>query len=148
MVDSLTDNKNRSAADMRRLFENAGGNLGGSNCVAFLFQRRGVLRIPVSAAGEDQMMNDVLEAGAENMETAGEEYVITAAVADFESVKQTLGKKYKLAGSELTMLPKDWVKVDEHTGRRVLALMDALDDNDDVQKVYSNFDLPETLVQS
>jgi YebC/PmpR family DNA-binding regulatory protein len=148
MVDSLTDNKNRSAADMRRLFENAGGNLGGSNCVAFLFQRRGVLRIPVSAAGEDQMMNDVLEAGAENMETAGEEYVITAAVPDFEGVKKTLGRKYKLAGSELTMLPKDWVKVDEHTGRRVLALMDALDDNDDVQKVYSNFDLPETLVQS
>lgn len=148
MVEALTDNKNRTAADMRRIFENAGGNVGGSGCVAFLFQRKGVLTIPVRAAGEDQMMNDVLEAGAENMEIDGDQYVISSAVPDFENVKKALKPKYEISSADVTMLPKDYIKVDEQTGRRVLSLMDALDDNEDVQKVYSNFDLPETLVKS
>ena len=148
MVEALTDNKNRTAADMRRMFENAGGNVGGSGCVAFLFQRKGVLSIPVRAAGEDQMMNDVLEAGAENMEVDGDQYVISCAVPDFENVKKALKPKYEISSADVTMLPKDFIKVDEETGRKVLSLMDALDDNEDVQKVYSNFDLPETLVKS
>src|SRR5581483_4162612 len=74
MIDALTDNKNRSAAEMRKMFENSNGNLAGANAVAFMFQRKGLILIPVAAAGEDQMMNDVLESGAENMETAGENY--------------------------------------------------------------------------
>ncbi len=147
MVESLTDNKNRTAADMRKLFESHGGSLGGAGCVSFMFQRKGVLRIPVSAAGEDQMMNDVLEAGAENMETAGEEYFITAAVSDFESVKKALSAKYKSAVPEITMLPRDSVKVDEEAGRKLLKFMEALDDSEDVQKVYSNFELPDTLLK-
>ncbi|HYF00947.1 MAG TPA: YebC/PmpR family DNA-binding transcriptional regulator [Planctomycetota bacterium] len=148
MVEALTDNKNRTAADMRRIFENAGGNVGGTGCVAFLFQRKGVLSIPVRAAGEDQMMNDVLEAGAENMEVDGDQYVISCPVADFEGVKKALKAKYEITSADVTMLPKDYIKVDEDTGRKVLSLMDALDDNEDVQKVYTNFDLPETLVKS
>lgn len=146
MVQALTDNKNRSAAEMRKMFENSGGNLGGAGSVAFMFQPKGVITIPVSAAGEDQMMNDVLEAGAENMETAGENYMITTTVPDFDAVKKALSKKYKLASSELTMLPKDYLKVDEETGRKILNLMEVLDDSEDVQKVYFNFELPETLV--
>ena len=113
MVDALTDNKNRSAAEMRKIFEHSGGNLGGARCVAFMFHPKGAITIPVSAAGEDQMMNDVLESGAENMETTGDLYFITCAVADFENVKKALAKKYKLASSEVTMLAKDPVKVDE-----------------------------------
>jgi YebC/PmpR family DNA-binding regulatory protein len=148
MADTLTDNKNRTASEMRKFFEHSGGNLGGSNCVAYLFQRKGVITIPTSAAGEDQMMNDVLEAGAENMETAGELYFITTAVADFEPVKKALAKKYKFTSTELTLLAKDHLKVDEETGRKILNLMEALDDSEDVQKVYTNFELPETLVKS
>jgi len=148
MVEALTDNKNRLAADMRRLFENAGGNVGGTGCVAFLFQRKGALRIPVAAASEDQMMNDVLEAGAENMETDGDHYVVTAAVADFETVKKALGKKYKVENADVTLLPKDPMKVDDEIGRKVLTLLDHLDDNEDVQKFYSNADFPESALQS
>jgi YebC/PmpR family DNA-binding regulatory protein len=146
MIDALTDNKNRSAAEMRKVFESSGGNLGGAGSVRFMFQPKGVITIPVSAAGEDQMMNDVLEAGAENMETSGGKYFITAAVSDFESVKKSLSKKYKLASTELTQLPKDYIKVDEETGRKILNLMEALDDSEDVQKIYTNFELPETLI--
>ncbi len=148
MVDALTDNKNRTAAEMRKMFEASGGNLGGAGSVAFMFQRKGLLSIPVSAAGEDQMMNDVLDAGAENLETAGDHYFITCAVPDFEAVKKALSAKYAFAGSELTMIAKDRMKVDEETGRKILNLMEALDDNEDVQKVYTNFELPETLAKS
>jgi YebC/PmpR family DNA-binding regulatory protein len=148
MVEVLTDNKNRVAADMRRLFENSGGNLGGSNCVAFLFQRKGALRIPASAATEDALMNDVLEAGAENLETEGDHFLVTCAVADFETVRKALGKKYKLASAEVVPLPKDRVRVDEEVGRKVLRLIETLDDHEDVQKFHLNVDLPESLVSS
>ena len=146
MVETLTDNKNRTAADMRKLFENHGGNLGGAGCVAFMFQRKGVLTFPVAAAGEDQMMNDALEAGAENMETDGDLYVITAPPAEFESVKKALTKKYKPASSDIAMVPKDWIKLDDEGGRKIMNLMEALDDNEDVQKVYMNADLPDSLI--
>jgi YebC/PmpR family DNA-binding regulatory protein len=148
MADTLTDNKNRTASEMRKLFENAGGSLGGAGCVSYLFQRKGIITIPVAAASEDQMMADVLDAGAENMETTGETYFITCAVPDFENVKKALLKKYTFQSTELTLLAKDYVKVNEEAGRKILRFMDILDDNDDVQKVYSNFELPETLVGS
>ena len=147
MVEALTDNKNRTASDMRKMFESSGGNLGGAGSVAFMFQRKGLLTIPVSAAGEDQMMNDVLESGAENMETTGDTYFITAAVTDFENVKKALSRKYKLATTEVSMLPKDPLKVDEETGRKILNLMENLDDSEDVQKIYTNFHLPDTLTK-
>jgi YebC/PmpR family DNA-binding regulatory protein len=146
MIDALTDNKNRSAAEMRKMFENSGGNLGGAGSVRFMFQPKGLIIIPKAAAGEDQMMNDVLDAGAENMETAGDAYEITTAVPDFEAVKKALAKKYKFTSSELSQLPKDPVKVDEETGRKILNLMEALDDSEDVQKIYTNFELPESLI--
>jgi YebC/PmpR family DNA-binding regulatory protein len=148
MIDALTDNKNRTAADMRKMFEASGGNLGGAGSVGYMFQRKGLLTIPVASAGEDQMMNDVLEAGAENMETTGDLYFITAAVPDFENVKKALSKKYKFSTTEISMIAKDPVKVDEETGRKILNLMDALDDSEDVQKVYTNFELPESLAKS
>jgi len=146
MIDALTDNKNRSAAEMRKMFENSGGNLGGAGSVGFMFQRKGLILIPVSAAGEDQMMNDVLDSGAENMETAGDQYSITTAVADLENVKKALSKKYKLTSSDISMIAKDIVKVDEETGRKIINLMENLDDSEDVQKIYYNFQLPESLI--
>ena len=146
MMDALTDNKNRSAAEMRKLFESHGGNLAGAGAVRFMFQPKGVVSIPVAAAGEDQMMNDVLEAGAENMETAGDQYFITAAVPDLENVKKALSKKYKFTSSGLTMIAKDYIQVDEEIGRRILSILDALDDNEDVLKVYHNCNLPEALI--
>ena len=148
MVEALTDNKNRTAHEIRKIFENSGGNLGATNCVAYLFQRRGVIIIPLSAAGEDQMMADVLDSGAEDMETSGDAYFITCAPADLEKVKKNLGAKYAIRSGELTLVPKDSVKVDEDTGRKILAMMEAIDESEDVQKVHTNFELPETLVKS
>ncbi len=149
MVEALTDNKNRTSHEIRKIFETNGGNLGATNCVAYMFQRKGVITIPTSAAGEDQIMADVLDAGAENLETVGDAYFITCAPADFENLKKALAaKRYPIRSSELTLLPKDNVKVDEETGRKVLALMDALDEIEDVQKIYANFELPDTLVKS
>jgi YebC/PmpR family DNA-binding regulatory protein len=147
MVETLTDNKNRTAHEIRKIFENGGGNLGATNCVAYMFQRKGVLTIPVAAAGEDQMMSDVLDAGAENMETAGDAYFITTAVADFEKVKKALSK-YEIRSGEITLLAKDSVAVNEQDGRKIMNMMDALDDNDDVQKVHTNVDLPESLTKA
>ena len=148
MAEGLSDNKNRTADEVRKIFENNGGKLAGSNSVAFQFQRKGVITIPTSAAGEDQMMEDVLNAGCENMETQADLYFITSAVADFEKAKKALAEKYELRLSELTMIPDNTVKVDEETGKKILVIMDALDEHDDIQKIYSNFELPETLVKS
>ena len=149
MAEALTDNKNRSAHDIRKIFENRGGNLGGSNCVAYLFHRQGVITIPVSTASEDQMMEDVLESGAENMETTGDVYFITTAPADFEAAKKVLAAKYEIKSAQLSLLAKDMMKVeDEDVGRRVLALLEELDDCEDVQQVHTNFDIPESLVKS
>jgi YebC/PmpR family DNA-binding regulatory protein len=148
MVEALTDNKNRTAHEIRKIFENSGGNLGASNCVAYMFQRKGVLIIPVAAANEDQIMTDVLDAGAENLETGPDAYFITCVPTDFESVKKALAGKYQLRSSEVSLLARDTVKVDEGAGRKILTLMDALDESEDVQKVHSNFELPETLVKS
>jgi len=144
MVEALTDNKNRTAHEIRKIFETHGGNLGATNCVAYMFQRKGVITIPLSAAGEDQMMSDVLDAGGENLETAGDIYFITTATADFENVKKALAQKHKISTSEITLLPKDSMKVDEETGRKILALMEALDESEDVQKIHTNFELPDT----
>ena len=109
----------------------------------------GVITIPVSAASEDQMMEDVLESGADNMETTGDVYFITVAPTDFENAKKALAAKYELKSSQLGLLAKDMMKVeDEDVGRRVLAMLEELDDCEDVQQVHTNFDIPETLVKS
>src|SRR4030095_13707757 len=104
IIDALTDNKNRSAAEMRKMFENSGGNLGGAGSVRFMFHPKGLILIPKSAAGEDQMMHDARGSGGANMETAGDSYEITTAVPDFENVKKALAKKYKFTSASLTQL--------------------------------------------
>jgi YebC/PmpR family DNA-binding regulatory protein len=147
MIDALTDNKNRSASEIRKIFEAHGGNMGTAGCVAFMFERKGVVNVAAASVNEDQLMTDVLDAGADNMERAGDVFEITCAPSDFEKVKGALTKKYKVESSEIGMIPKNWVQVDEDSGRRLLALMDQLDDNDDVQKTYTNFQLPESLLK-
>ena len=147
LVEALTDNKNRSAAEIRKLFEGVGGNLGTSGSVRRLFDRKGLLRVPAAGVTEDQLLSDVLDAGADNMEKDGESFEITTAAADFDKVKKALEKKYKFESSELAMIPSMSVPVDEEIGAKILRLMDGLDESDDVQKIYANFQLPETLLK-
>ena len=148
LVEALTDNKNRSAAEIRKIFEGTGGNLGTSGSVRRLFERKGVIRIAAAGVSEDQLLADVLDAGADNMEKVEDVFEITTGALDYDKVKKALeGKKYKFESSELAMVPSLNVPVDEEIGQKILRLMDGLDESDDVQKIYANFELPESLLK-
>ncbi len=147
MVDALTDNKNRTASEVRKIFEGHAGNMGTAGCVSFMFDRKGIVTVAAAGVNEDALMSDVLDAGAENMEKAGDGFVITCAPPDFEKVKGALAKKYKVESSELGKIPKNSIQLDEENGRKMITLMDALDDHDDVQQVHANFELPESLLK-
>ncbi len=143
LVDTLTDNRNRSAAEIRKIFESRGGKMGAANSVGYLFERKGVIRIPANTTTEDDLMMPALDAGAENLTLDGDYLVVTTAPTELDKVRKGLTGKFTIEAFELSMLPKDVVKVDAEIGKRLLELMDALDDYDDVQKLYSNFALPE-----
>ena len=148
LVEALTDNKNRSAAEIRKIFEGTGGNLGTTGSVRRLFDRKGLIRVAAAGVTEDQLMSDVLDAGAENMEKDGEQFEITTAALDYDKVKKTLtDKKYKIEASELGMVPSLTVPVDEEIGAKILRLYEGLDESDDVQKIYANFELPASLLK-
>lgn len=146
IADCLTDNRNRTAPEMRTVFSKYGGNLGATGCVAYMFEPRGLITLDAEGApGEDKMMEIALEAGAEDVELDEGVWTITTSPTELLTVKEALeGAGLTLASSELTMLPANTVAVSGADAEKVLALMDALEDNDDVQKVYANFDLVET----
>jgi YebC/PmpR family DNA-binding regulatory protein len=141
MVEVLTDNRNRSAAAVRHLFSKHGGNLGESGCVSYLFERKGVLEVEGerSPLNEDELLLVALEAGAEDMRTSNGRYEIITDPADYEAVKQALEEQQvPIAESSVTMIPSTSVELTDADKEQVLALIDALEENDDVQNVYSN----------
>lgn len=149
-VDVLTDNRNRAAAEIRHVFAKNDGNLGTSGTVAWLFERKGVLIVPADAVDEDELVLAAAEGGAEDVELDGSSFQVISAPDDLAAVRAALedaGLAYESA--ELTMLPKTTVAVeDESTARKLVRLMDALEDNDDVQAVYANFDIPEGILEA
>ncbi|EPR34759.1 UPF0082 protein yeeN [Alkalidesulfovibrio alkalitolerans DSM 16529] len=147
IVETATDNKNRTVAEIRHIFGKRGGNLGESGSVAWMFERKGMFLFPAENFTEEQLMEAALEAGAEDVKDEGEVFEMHCAFEDFGAVQQALDAA-SLAYSEakVTMLPKNTVPVDAETGRKVLALLDMLEDNDDVQNVYANFDLPDEVL--
>lgn len=149
-VDVLTDNRNRAAAEIRHVFAKNDGNLGTSGTVAWLFERKGVLIVPADAVDEDELVLAAAEGGAEDVELDGSSFQVISAPDDLAAVRAALedaGLAYESA--ELTMLPKTTVAVeDESTARKLVRLMDALEDNDDVQAVYVNFDIPEGILEA
>jgi YebC/PmpR family DNA-binding regulatory protein len=148
-VEALTDNRNRTAADVRHIFAKHDGNLGEAGSVAWLFERKGVVLVP-DAADEDEVMLAAADGGAEDVSREGSSYEVTAAPEDLPAVRAALdsaGISYDSA--ELTMLPKTAVPVeDEAAVKKLLRLMDALEENDDVQEVYANFDIPEGILEA
>jgi YebC/PmpR family DNA-binding regulatory protein len=147
LVEVLTDNRNRAASDVRYLFSKNGGKLGTSGSVAYLFERRGVILVPADAVDEDELMEAALEAGAEDVELDGEHFRVITAASDFMAVRRGLeeaGIEYENA--ELSMEPQNTVELDAATARQTLRLIEALEDNDDVQEVYSNFDISEEVM--
>ena len=149
VVDVLTDNKNRSAADVRSIFTKNSGNMGEVGSVGWMFKRKGFLLVPKVGLSEDQVMEWALDAGAEDMQAGSETYDVTTAVEDFEKVKKALeGHGLKLQTAELTMVPNNYVKLEGKAAEQMLRLMDALEDHDDVQNVYANFDIPQEVMDA
>ncbi|TVQ32511.1 MAG: YebC/PmpR family DNA-binding transcriptional regulator [Phycisphaeraceae bacterium] len=145
IVDCLTDNRNRTAPEMRLIFGKYGGNLGATGCVSYMFEQKGVITIEKDKApDEERMMDLAIEAGAEDAALDGDTWTITTAPADFLTVKEAIDNAgVEAASASITMEPNNTVEVRGGDAKRVLALYEALEDNDDVQKVYANFDIPD-----
>jgi YebC/PmpR family DNA-binding regulatory protein len=149
LIEVLTDNRNRVVGELRSIFGRNGGNLGESNSVAWLFERKGVVLVPTESAGEDEVLEVALEAGAEDMQADDSSYEIRADPGDLEVVKQALDASgIRVESAEITMLPQTRVTLSEKQAQQVLRLLDALEDQDDVQQVYANFDIPDAIMEA
>jgi YebC/PmpR family DNA-binding regulatory protein len=149
VVETLTDNKNRTASEIRSIFTKNNGNMGEQGSVAWMFKRKGFIVLPKGSLPEDAVMELALDAGAEDMQAGEETYDVTTAVEDFEKVKQALEAKGLVpASAELTMVPQNYIKLEGEDASRMLRLVDALEDNDDVQNVYANFDIPQDVMDA
>jgi YebC/PmpR family DNA-binding regulatory protein len=149
LVEALTDNRNRTAADVRAAFTKNDGNLGESGSVAWLFERKGVLLVP-GDVDEDELMLQAADAGAEDVDREESSYRVTAPPEDLHAVRAGLEQSgIAIESAEPTMLPKTIVSVDnEAVAKKVVRLVDALEENEDVQAVYSNFDIPERVLEA
>ena len=148
LVETVTDNKNRTSAEIRNIFSKKGGNLAGAGSVAWMFQKRGFIVVNKSAIDEDELMSIVLDAGAEDLKTAENNYEITSGISDFEKVKEALKvKDIKSESAEITMIPKSTVKVTGEAAKNILAFVEALEEHEDVQNVYANFDIPDDVLE-
>jgi YebC/PmpR family DNA-binding regulatory protein len=148
LVESLTDNRNRAVADIRHIFVKSGGSLGEAGCVAWMFEKKGLFVLEKKDIDEEVLMEAVLDAGAEDIRDEESAFEVITGVEDFDAVKKALDEKslaYTLA--EITMLPKSTVKLEDNQAEQMLRLMDGLEDSEDVQKVYANFDIPEETLE-
>ncbi len=147
LIESLTDNKNRAVADIRHIFSKAGGNLGANGCVSYLFDKKGYFVIENSAVDEETLMEIALDAGADDVREDGSNVEVISEVADFEGVKEALenGSIPYISG-EITMLPQTATVLRGKEAEQMIRLMDALEDCDDVQKVFTNADIPEDMI--
>jgi YebC/PmpR family DNA-binding regulatory protein len=148
IVEALTDNRNRTAADVRHLFAKNDGNLGEAGSVAWLFERRGVVVVDGSA-DEDELTLAAAEGGAEDVRRDGSSWEVTAAPEDLSAVREAVeGAGFSVASAELALLPKTTIEIDDESqAKKILRLIDALEENDDVQEVYANFDIPERVLE-
>ena len=150
IVEALTDNRNRTAGEVRNIFAKNDGNLGGSGAVAWLFERRGVVLVPADGADEDELTLAAAEGGADDVSLDGSSFAVLTAAEQLASVREAIASAgFEIESAELTMLPKTTVAVeDENEAKKILRLIDQLEDDDDVQDVYANFDIPERVLES
>jgi YebC/PmpR family DNA-binding regulatory protein len=149
LVEAVTDNRNRTAADVRHIFGKNDGNLGGSGVVAWLFERKGVILVSATE-DEEELMLAAADAGADDVQLEGSSYQVTTPPDELAAVRSALESAgIEVDSAELTMLPRTTVDIeDEAAARKLLRLMDALEENDDVQDVYANFDIPEGILEA
>jgi YebC/PmpR family DNA-binding regulatory protein len=145
-VDALTDNKNRAVSEIRHALTKHGGNMGENGCVAYMFDKKGYLVVEQGAAEEDTLMEVALEAGAEDVREDGSNFEVITAPEDFEAVKEAIdAASIATIAAEVTMLPQTMTPLDGDTALKMIKLIDALEDCDDVQKVYTNADIPDDI---
>jgi YebC/PmpR family DNA-binding regulatory protein len=150
IVEALTDNRNRTASDVRHAFDKNDGNLGTSGAVAWLFERRGVVLVPADGVDEDELTLAAAEGGADDVSRDGSTYQVVSAPEAFATVREAIeGAGFSIDSAELTLVPKTTVEVaDEAAAKKILRLIDQLEENDDVQDVYANFDIPEQVLEA
>jgi YebC/PmpR family DNA-binding regulatory protein len=150
LVEALTDNRNRTAADVRAAFAKHDGNLGGSGAVAWLFERRGVILVDADRFDEDELTLAAAEGGADDVELEGSSFQVMCTPESLSAVRQAIEDAgIEVDSAELTMVPKTTVNLDdENAAKKTLRLIDALEESDDVQEVYSNFDIPEQVMEA
>jgi YebC/PmpR family DNA-binding regulatory protein len=149
LIDCLTDNRNRAVADIKHVFERNGGSLGEPGCVAWMFEKKGLIVLEKDKVEEEVLLDLALEAGAEDVKEGETEFEVIADPADFESVKGAIdeaGLPYTFA--EVTMIPQNTVKLEGKKAEQMLNLMQALEDNDDVSNIYANFDIPDEVMEA
>ena len=150
IAEVLTDNRNRTVSEIRNIFSKSGGNMGESGCVSWMFHKKGYIVVARAKAEEEKLMSLALDAGAEDLQTEDDNFVITTAQNDFEKVKKALEDAgVPLEVAEVTMVPQTYIKLEgEKVAGQMLRLMEAIEDNDDVQNVYANFDIPDDVMNA
>jgi YebC/PmpR family DNA-binding regulatory protein len=150
IVEALTDNRNRTAAEVRAAFSKYDGNLGGSGAVMWLFERRGIVVVGADSVDEDELLLAAAEGGADDVSLDGSTFQVTAAPEALTAVREAVEQAgFTVESAELTMVPKTTVEVEEEAAaRKILRLIDALEESDDVQDVYANFDIPERVLEA
>lgn len=147
MARCLSDNRNRTVAEIRNTFNNHGGNLGETGCVAFVFENKGFISIPQGSRSEDDVFMAAIEAGAEDVFVEADSYDVVTAPQDFTAVRAALeADGFEFLSAELTMMPNNTIKLEGKEAEQMLVLMEALEDLDDVQQVYANFDIPDEVL--
>jgi YebC/PmpR family DNA-binding regulatory protein len=149
IVEVLTDNRNRTVSEIRNIFSKAGGNMGEAGCVSWMFNKKGYLVVNRSKVDEDKLMTLALDAGAEDMQTEDENFAVTTPPNDFEKVKKAVEDAGIVPDvAEVTMIPQTYVKLEGKEAQQMIRLVETLEDNDDVQNVYANFDIPEEILSA
>lgn len=149
LIQSLTDNRNRTVSEIRHLFSKYNGSMGEAGCVSWMFDKKGFISIEKNVVEEDQLMEIVLDAGADDIEDSGDEWEVTCDPSVFEDVRsalETSGIAVNL--SQVTMVPQNTIKLDKDKAEKMLKLMDMLEDQDDVQHVYANFDIDDSILEA
>ncbi|MFH1594242.1 MAG: YebC/PmpR family DNA-binding transcriptional regulator [Candidatus Omnitrophota bacterium] len=148
LVEVLTDNKNRATSDIRNIFAKKGGNMGGQGSVSWIFEKKGYIVINKDQIEEEKLMSIVLEGGAEDLKTEETTYAVTTQPSEFENVKKALkDNSVAIEASEITNVPKNTIKVVSEDAKKLLSLVNELEENDDVQNVYANFDIPDDVLK-
>jgi YebC/PmpR family DNA-binding regulatory protein len=147
ILEAVTDNRNRTTAEVRKLFSKFAGNMGESGCVGWMFDKKGLIQVPAQDVDEEQLLAVALEAGAEDVRSGENTFEVVTALKDFAAVKTALAQgSFPIEQAEITMVPQSTIRLEGKVAEQVLRLMDGLEEHDDVQHVYANFDIPDEIM--